>query len=403
MASGNNALLRPGMLERVGVRRGLRQTGGGQRQWRAAALAAGALVIVAALAWFTVPGLIRQDNGARLEDALAVAQAHIAAAAEAPEVTRSRSELQSASTEIARARAMQPNDPRVTALQGKVDAAAQALDAVVDLGDAGLKRVQAFEGVITAPFNPAAMVAGDGALWMVDSERGRLFRVAPGGGTDPLEVYRSGTSYGGTTARDPRVVTWDAGAQRVLLVDATPTLFSIVPGRPPVPIALRGAVDLKSIAAIATYTSNLYVLDPQGGEIWRYLPGGNGFDSERTGLLGGPDLTGARGLAVDGDFFVLGAAAVRHFRPPSELPPLLQGIDRPISSPAGIALDAQRRLFYIGDRGGRRVVVSDRDGVYRRQYRSPQFFDVRGIALAADGATVYVLTGTGIVSFVPTP
>jgi hypothetical protein len=49
------------------------------------------------------------------------------------------------------------------------------------------------------------------------------------------------------------------------------------------------------------------------------------------------------------------------------------------------------------------VVVSDREGIYRRQYRAPQFFDVRGLALAADGATVYVLTGEGVVSFVPTP
>lgn len=392
----------PGMLERVGVRPGLRDRDPGQRQWRAMALAGAALVVLAVLAWAVVPGLIRQDTGARLEDAIAVAQAHIAAAAETQDVTRSRSALQSASSEIARARAMRPDDPRVAALQVSVDAAAQALDAVVDLGDAGLKRVQAFEGVITAPFNPAAMVAGDGALWMVDSERGRLFRIDLGG-AEPTEVYRSGTSYGGTTAREPRVVAWDAGGQRVLLVDATPTLFSIVPGRPPVPVALRGAADLKSIAAITTYTSNLYVLDPQGGEIWRYLPGGNGFDSERTGLLGGPSLADARGLVVDGEFFVLGAAAVRHFRPPSELPPLLQGIDRPVASPAGIALDPQRKLFYVGDRGGRRVVVSDREGVYRRQYRSPQFFDVRGIALAPDGATVYVLTGTAIVSFAPTP
>lgn len=393
----------PGMLARVGVRRGLREIGAGQRQWRAVLLPAAALVVVAALASFTVPGLIRPDTGARLEDALAVAQAHIAAAAGSAEVARSRTELEAATAEIARARAMQPGNARVEALQRTVDARAQSLDAVIELGDSGLKRVQAFEGVITAPFNPAAMVAGAGALWMVDSERGRLFRIDPSGRTEPQEVYRSGTNYGGITARDPRVVTWDAGVQRVLLVDAGPTLFSIVPGRPPVPIALRGAADLKSIAAIATYTNNLYVLDPQGGEIWRYLPASTGFDSERTGLLGGSNLADARGLAVDGDFFVLGASAVRHFRPLSELQPLLQGIDRPISSPAGIAFEPQRRLFYIGDRGGRRVVVSDREGFYKRQYRSPQFFDVRGIALAADGSTVYVLTGTGIASFAPTP
>ena len=111
-------------------------------------------------------------------------------------------------------------------------------------------------------------------------------------------------------------------ASRLLLVDATPTLFVIAPGKTPAPVTLRGAKDLKSIAAIATYSGNLYLLDPQGGEVWRYLPGGDGFDSERSALLGGVDINDARGFAVDGDLYIFGASSVRHFRPPRELPPL---------------------------------------------------------------------------------
>jgi outer membrane protein assembly factor BamB len=216
-------------------------------------------------------------------------------------------------------------------------------------------------------------------------------------------VYRAGATYGGTTARDPRSLAWDGQEQRVLLLDAGPNLFSLVSGRPPAPIPLRGAGDIRSIAAIATYDGNLYALDPQGGEIWRYLPGGTGFDSERAAVLGGVQLDDARALTVDGDFFVLQPSGLRHFRPPGEEPAMLQGIDRPPSSAAGLAVDSQRQLLYAGDRGSRRVVVSDREGVYRRQYRAPQFIDVRSVCISADGSTVYVLTGDGIYAFTPTP
>ena len=400
----------PGALSRVGARRPAAGAGGGMpdiAQWKPIAMVIAALAALILVAYCALPSFLAEDRASQLNDALAAAQTHLTAAQQASDGTQSRSELDAARNEVARARGLQPNDARVADLQTRVDALAQTLNAVVDLGD-GLKRIVAFDGTmlngtVTAPFNMVTTVFGDNALWVVESQRGRVLRVDPAGKGDPTEVYRTGATYAGTTARDPRAITWDAGGQRLLLVDATPTLFVIAPGKTPTPVAMRGAKDLKSIAAIATYGSNLYVLDPQGGEVWRYLPGGDGFDSERSALLGGVDINDARGFAVDGDLYIFGASSVRHFRPPRELPPLLQGVDRAINGAAGLAGDAQRQIFYVGDRGGRRIVVTDREGAYRRQYRHPQFADLRGLALSADGSTAYVLTGDGLYAFTPSP
>ena len=400
----------PGALSRVGARRPAAGAGGGMpdiAQWKPIAMVIAALAALILVAYCALPSFLAEDRASQLNDALAAAQTHLTAAQQASDGTQSRSELDAARNEVARARGLQPNDARVADLQTRVDALAQTLNAVVDLGD-GLKRIVAFDGTmlngaVTVPFNMVTTVFGDNALWVVESQRGRVLRVDPAGKGDPTEVYRTGATYAGTTARDPRAITWDAGGQRLLLVDATPTLFVIAPGKTPTPVAMRGAKDLKSIAAIATYGSNLYVLDPQGGEVWRYLPGGDGFDSERSALLGGVDINDARGFAVDGDLYIFGASSVRHFRPPRELPPLLQGVDRAINGAAGLAGDAQRQIFYVGDRGGRRIVVTDREGAYRRQYRHPQFADLRGLALSADGSTAYVLTGDGLYAFTPSP
>ena len=64
--------------------------------------------------------------------------------------------------------------------------------------------IVAFDGTVTAPFNMVTTVFGDNALWVVESQRGRVVRVDPAGKGEPAEVYRTGATYGGTTARDPR-------------------------------------------------------------------------------------------------------------------------------------------------------------------------------------------------------
>ncbi len=389
-----------GNLGRVGARLpGVRSTG--SRRLRGYALIGLALVAVVVLAVCTLPSLLEEDRGAQLDDAIVAAQEHIAAAAETDDPAAIRTELEAALVEISRGRSISADDTRLAGLQAQADTGLAALDAVVDLGAAGLRRVLGFDGAITAPFTPSALVFGGDALWLVDSQRGRVFRIAPDGQGEPAEVYALDATYGEVVAREPSAVAWDATNGRLLILDSERNLFTLTPGAEPVPVIVRGIGDLQSVAAIASYDGNLYVLDPAGGEIWRYLPGGDGFDSERTNSLGGIDIGDSRALAVDGEFYLLGATGVRHFRADRELPALLKGVDRPLSSPAGLVVDSERKLTYIADRGGRRVVVSDGEGNYLKQYRHPQFFDLRGIALAPDGATVFALTGDGIYAFAP--
>ena len=168
-------------------------------------------------------------------------------------------------------------------------------------------------------------------------------------------------------------------------------------------MVLRDAEEMRSVASIAVYLGNLYVLDPIAGEVWRYLPAGEGFDSERSGILGGVDLEGSTGLAVDGEVFVLDAPSLRHFIQGREQEPMLRGIDAAVESPVGLVEDVLREILYVADRGGGRIVASDRDGDFFRQYRHPDFIDLRGVAVASDGTVLYALTTSGVSAFGVTP
>ena len=296
------------------------------------------------------------------------------------------------------ARSIDDADPRIASLQDAIQSLLDEVNRVIEIDR--LDTLLRFEGVVTQPLTPEALVFGGNRLWVMDGGLGRVLAVNPGGVGGPIETYRAGRRYGTVEGGVPAAIAWDAANDRLLVIDRERSLFAVSLDADPVPLPLRDAGELATVDAIAAYAGNLYLLDAGGGEVWRYLPAGGGYDSERSGLLGAVSLRGAAALHVDGDVFVLTGDAVRRFTGSREGVAQLQGIDRPLNAPAGLAADAG--TIHIADRGGQRIVVGDRDGPFLRQYTHPGFTDLRGVALAPDGGAVYILTSLAIVTFAPT-
>ncbi len=391
------SLRRPRTVGRVG------RGGGAAVPWRLAGLVAGIAAVIAVLAWTLLPRLLDEDRAAELDRALEAATLQVSAADSAAGPNERRQALQQALVEVEKARAISSQDARVAALEQSARGRLDLLDAVTNVEQ--LTPVLTFAGTITAPVNPEQIVVGRRAVWLMESGRGRVFRIDPQAENSAVEVYRAGESYSRAVARDPVAIAWDGTKGRLLILDAGRTLFAVgeESSARPSAIALRGAADLKSTVAMTVYLSNLYILDSAGGEVWRYLPAGDGFDSERTGTLGGAEIAQASELAVDGDIFLLDGGRLRHFRQGSERPPLLQGIDKPPQMSIALSEDLLRGVLYVADRGNRRVVAGDRELAFQRQYRHPDFGDLRGVSVSSDGSRVYVLTGDRVSWFQPKP
>ena len=151
---------------------------------------------------------------------------------------------------------------------------------------------------------------------------------------------------------------------------------------------------------MAAYDGNLYVLDPRGKQVYRYLPAAAGFDSEPGPAVSNHDLTDAQGLVVDGDIFVIGRdGQLRRFKGPNDAGFPFSGLDRPLEGRnQRVAVFGAADEVYVADSGNKRVVVTTREGVFRRQLVSNAFTDLRALALDPATNQLYVVVGDALLS-----
>jgi hypothetical protein len=127
--------------------------------------------------------------------------------------------------------------------------------------------------------------------------------------------------------------------------------------------------------AVGSYFGNFYVLDPQAGQILRYLPGPDGytippeyyFPDQAT-----VDLTGAVDMAIDGAVYVLYAdGTIRKFEAGISVEFQITELDKPLSRPTAIyaAPDDVAQYIYVADPGNLRVVQLNKDGRFVRQFK----------------------------------
>ena len=99
---------------------------------------------------------------------------------------------------------------------------------------------------------------------------------------------------------------------------------------------------------------------------------------------------------MDGDIFVIGKeGAVKRFKGGAEAGFPLSGLDRPLKG-SGLALLSPADEVYIADSANKRVVVTNRDGVFRRQLVSNAFTDLRAIGSRRRVWPIYVVVGDAL-------
>jgi len=355
------------------------------------------LGLAALLAWWVVPDSMEGNRAAKFDSLLAGAKEDYSAALTESDLSEKRHLLGEVSSQLAEAADIRSGDSDLTTLEGDVAAVLAEMDGVQELS--GLQLVADLTTQLTGDLSLQRLVVGGDHAYLIDGKEGRVVSVAlSGAGGEAEEVLREGDLVGMAKAARPSQIAWlpDVDGGSLLVIDSERHLFSLRPGAEPVPLALEGSDGWGSLDAVFAGADGLYALDGEKSQLWLYPAVEDGFAAGPEPVLEGVDLAGATSLAVNGDIYLLGEdGRIRRFSAGQEMAFEMEGIDRPLASPASLLPLADGGLLVV-DRGNKRIVLFTPDGRFQRQYVSGQLVDPQAVAVDEVAARLYVLNGDSL-------
>jgi len=145
------------------------------------------------------------------------------------------------------------------------------------------------------------------------------------------------------------------------------------------------------------YAGNIYLLDKAANTIWRFAGAEGSFGSKSEWLGEGiePDFSRIVSISIDGNIWVLSQTGrILKFSRGSPQNISAAGVFPSLSSADVIYTNEELGFVYILDKGGKRVVVLDKDGNYKAQYFSDRLSEANDLAVSEKEKKIILLAGS---------
>ena len=289
-------------------------------------------------------------------------------------------------------------------LRGSLD----ELNAVVRLP--ALQLLADFAGLDRASRPSRLLVVGDD-IYVLDRGAGTVWQLTVG--TDlglaapPRALWKRGDSLDGIALGDALAAFWMYGGapglpEQVYALDSNGVLVRLGKDKASQAMRLPAAAALPLVRGALGQAGNLYILDPQRRLVWRYVPGGAGYDrppQEYLSELAAPDLGNAIDMASDGNLYLLFAdGQISRYSGGTGQPFPAIVPDAALRNPTGIFASPATRYLYVADAGNARVVRFTKEGQYVNQYRAPndEFDDLRAAYVDEQKARLFTIVGSRV-------
>lgn len=152
---------------------------------------------------------------------------------------------------------------------------------------------------------------------------------------------------------------------------------------------------------VAAFAGNLYVLDREGNQIWRYSGTTTGF-LEKDEWLGEGftiDVTSAVAMAIDGSIWTIsknGEFKVYSLGAPAAFN--ISGNLEPFGEVVDLYTSEESNFIYVLDRGRARVSIIKKSGEYVGEYVAPEIARASNIAVSEEDGLVFFLADSKLYS-----
>jgi len=160
---------------------------------------------------------------------------------------------------------------------------------------------------------------------------------------------------------------------------------------------LKIATDNTAVKDIAIYGDNLYVLDNEQSQIFKYPESGQGFAGGQKWLQATNDLSNASSLTIDGSIYVIANDGnIKNFIKGELKEFNYHEPNPPIGAGAIIKTFRDSNYLYIIDPQNKRIVILDKEGNIKNQYSSQSFDNLTDLAVDPAEKAIYLLNGAHV-------
>lgn len=152
---------------------------------------------------------------------------------------------------------------------------------------------------------------------------------------------------------------------------------------------------------ISAFAGNMYILDKSGNQIYRYFGSSSGFGEKQNWLAtsANANFSDVKQITIDGTIYVLYPnSKVLKYSQGSPQSFSVKSVFPEIGNIDAIYSNPDDQNIYLLDRAGKRVVVTDKNGVYKSQYADPQIETAAAIVASEGDGKIILLTGDKLYS-----
>jgi serine/threonine protein phosphatase PrpC len=135
---------------------------------------------------------------------------------------------------------------------------------------------------------------------------------------------------------------------------------------------IKNDTNWSSPGGLAAYLTNIYVLDKKQNQIVKFMQNDSNFTNTNYFSETKPDFSKAVSMAIDSDVYILFSNGdISKYTKGAIQSYTISGLDKTFSNPTAIFTNADTTNVYVLDKGNSRIVVLDKNGVYKNQYVAP--------------------------------